>query len=92
MHLIVFLRPLGPPTLTGRRVEHVRLSPADLHKGLLAAGMPPAYADVIVAFDVAASQGYYAIVTPTVEAITGRAPVSVRDFLTGSRAALAAAA
>ncbi len=78
--------------LTGRRVDHVRLSPADLRKGLLASGMPPAYADLTVAFDVAASQGYYAIVTPVVQEITGKAPTSVREYLTANRAALAAAA
>lgn len=78
--------------LTGRPVEHIRLSPSDLKNGLLAAGLPPHLADVTVSFDVIASQDYYAIRTPTVEQIAGKAPTSVREYLTANRAALVAAA
>jgi NAD(P)H dehydrogenase (quinone) len=74
--------------LTGRPVTHVSVGPAELREGLRHAGLPPFMADALVAFDVAAAQGYHAVVTPTVKALTGREPTSVRAFLTAHRAAL----
>jgi NAD(P)H dehydrogenase (quinone) len=78
--------------LSGRKIQHVELSPDDLRRGLVAAGLPPFLADALVAFDVAAARGYHAVVAPTVVQLTGRAPASVRDFLTGRRGALLGAA
>jgi NAD(P)H dehydrogenase (quinone) len=54
----------------------------------LAAGLPAAFADALTDFDVAAAQGYHAIVTPTVKELTGREPTSVRAYLTANKAAL----
>jgi NAD(P)H dehydrogenase (quinone) len=78
--------------IAGRPVRHVPLDPADLRKGLVEAGLPQLYADVLVGFDVDAAEGYHAIATPTVKELTGREPASVRDFLTAQREALLAAA
>jgi NAD(P)H dehydrogenase (quinone) len=78
--------------LSGRPVAHVEVPPAGLRQGMVGAGLPPFLADALVAFDVAAAQGYHAIVTPTVKDLTGEEPVPLRDFLTANRAALKAAA
>jgi NAD(P)H dehydrogenase (quinone) len=78
--------------VAGRPVRHVPVEPADLRKGLVGAGLPQIYADLLVGYDVDAAEGYHAIVTPTVKELTGREPTSVRDFLTAQRAALLAAA
>jgi NAD(P)H dehydrogenase (quinone) len=74
--------------LSGKPVKHIPLAAADLRKGLLAAGLPPAFADGLTDFDVDAARGYHAIVTPVVKELTGREPTSVRAFLTANRAAL----
>jgi NAD(P)H dehydrogenase (quinone) len=78
--------------LTGKTVRHVALGGADLRTGLINAGVPHAYADALTDFDVAAAQGYHAIVTPAVKDLGGKAPTSVREFLTANRQALAPAA
>ena len=54
---------------------------AGLTEGLSHAGLPPYLVKVLVDFDVAASQGYHALVTPTVERLTGTAPQGLREFL-----------
>ncbi|MBB5754283.1 NAD(P)H-binding protein [Prosthecomicrobium pneumaticum] len=74
--------------LSGRTVTHIPVPAEGLRQGLTAAGLPPLMVDGLVAFDVAAAQGHHAIVTDTVERLTGRKPVSVADFLTAHRAAL----
>lgn len=74
--------------LTGKPVVHVSVPPAGLREGLLGAGLPPMLADGLVAFDIAAAQGHHAIVTSTVQDLTGRAPTTLREFLTANRAAL----
>jgi NAD(P)H dehydrogenase (quinone) len=78
--------------IAGRPVRHVSVDPADLQKGLIAAGLPQIYADLLVEYDVDAAEGYHAIATPTVRELTGREPTPVRDFLAAQRAALLAAA
>ena len=67
--------------LSGRPVVHVEVSPTGLAEGLSHAHLPPALVSALVDFDVAASQGYHAIVTPTVERLTGSAPVTLDAFL-----------
>lgn len=58
--------------------------------GLTGAGLPPFLVEALVAFDIDAARGYHAINAPTVEELTGRAPKSVRAFVTEHRAALLA--
>ena len=74
--------------ISGRPVSHIGVSADQLRAGLLGAGLPPFMADVLVDFDVVASQGYHALLAPTVKALTGREPGSVRDFLLANKAAL----
>ena len=67
-----------------------RVAPTTCFKGLTGAGVPPFMANALVEFDVAASQGYHAIVAPTVKEFGGSEPTSVREFLTANKAAFAA--
>ena len=76
--------------VTGKKVTHIPVSPDDLRKGLTGAGLPSFLVEALVAFDIDAARGYHAINAPTVQELTGRAPTSVRAFLTEHRAALLA--
>ncbi len=67
--------------VTGKPIVHVDVPPQGLTEGLSHAGLPPSLVKVIVDFDVAASQGYHALVTPTVERLAGTAPLLLREFL-----------
>lgn len=67
--------------LTGKPVAHVEVPPAGLREGLAHAGLPPALAQALVDFDVSAAQGYHALVTPTVERLSGDKPATLRAFL-----------
>ncbi len=78
--------------LTGKPIKHIAVSGEALKKGMEAAGLPPAVADLLVDFDVAAAQGYHAIATSAVKDLGGKEPTSVREYLTANRAALVAAA
>ena len=78
--------------ISGRTVVHVPVSAADLIAGMTAAGLPAPIASVLAAFDVDAAEGYHAMVTPVVAALTGRAPTPLRDFLAANRAAFVQAA
>ena len=78
--------------LTGKAITHIPLSADDLKKGMVAAGVPDAYATILAGFDVDASAGYHAVNTPVVKDLTGREPTSVRDYLNANRSVLAAAA
>lgn len=76
--------------LAGKKVTHIAVSPQDLAAGLAQAGLPPFLVDALVAFDVDASRGYHAITAPTVQELSGRAPIALRDFLSTHKAALTA--
>lgn len=67
--------------LTGKPVAHVDVPPQALAEGLSHAGLPPFVIKMIVAFDVDASQGYHALVTPTVQKLTATRPLAVEEFL-----------
>jgi NAD(P)H dehydrogenase (quinone) len=73
--------------LSGKPVTHHALPAEALRQGLLGAGLPPTMVEVLVDFDVSASQGQHAIVTDAVEALTGQAPVSVAAFLEANKTA-----
>ncbi len=67
--------------LIGKPVAHVEVPPQGLAEGLAHAGLPPHIVKVIVDFDVEASQGYHALVTPTVKRLTGNSPLPLKEFL-----------
>ncbi len=75
----------------GRHVEVVHVSDDELRQGLLAAGLPPALAAVLVSMDAATRRGLQGTVTDAVPAFTGHAAQSLAEFLAvdAHRAALA---
>ncbi|MDC0723121.1 NAD(P)H-binding protein [Nannocystis bainbridge] len=77
--------------VTGRPVQAVNVSPAQLREGMIGHGLPPALAEVLVSFDRAIAQGTLAVVSGAVEGLTGRRPTSVREFLAAHRSALVGA-
>lgn len=75
-------------SLTGKMVTRIGLSGAQLQAGLEAAGLPAAYATLLVAFDLDAAAGHHAITTDVVDRFTGRKPQALADFLNENKAAL----
>lgn len=78
--------------IAGKPLVHVAVPAPALREALLGAGLPPFYADALVAFDVDAAEGFHATVTPAVADLSGRAPMSVQDFLAANAAAIKAMA
>jgi NAD(P)H dehydrogenase (quinone) len=68
----------------------VNVTPDEVEKGLVAAGIPQFAARSVRELDEEASRGYQAIVTSTVANLTGRVPMSVEDFLQATVPALIA--
>jgi len=77
--------------LSGKSIQHVNVTPEEVEKGLVAAGIPQFAARGVRGLDEEASRGYQAIVTPTVKNFTGRVPMSVENFLQTTVPALVAA-
>jgi NAD(P)H dehydrogenase (quinone) len=75
--------------LTGRRIEHVNVSPREVVDGLVSHGMPDHVAKVLVAFDIAISRGELVGTSRGFEQLTGATPGSVQAFLAAHRHALA---
>jgi NAD(P)H dehydrogenase (quinone) len=76
--------------LSGKLIQHVNVTPNEVEKGLMAAGIPQFAARSVSELDGETSRGYQAIVTPTVTSLTGKAPISVKDFLHSTVPALIA--
>lgn len=74
--------------LTGHPVEFVPVTPEERVAQLTAAGTPEAIAKILVSSQVAISQGKMGTPTTAVKELTGRNPMSVREFLSAHRAAL----
>lgn len=74
--------------ITGKPATHIEVQPQGLAEGLAHAGLPPHMVKVVVDFDVEASQGYHALVTPTVQRLTGNSPLPLEEFLSKHLAAL----
>jgi len=83
----------GPEALTGEdlarivsevagvNVRYAPLPAAQLTAIYESAGLPAGIAAVLVSFDTASSRGEYENVSPTVEQLTGRAPLTMKQFL-----------
>jgi NAD(P)H dehydrogenase (quinone) len=67
--------------LSGKSIQHVNVTADEVEKGLVAAGIPQFAARSVRELDEETSRGYQAIMTTTVKDMTGRAPISVEDFL-----------
>jgi NAD(P)H dehydrogenase (quinone) len=76
--------------LSGKSIQHVNVTPEEVEKGLVAAGIPQFAARSVRELDEETSRGYHAIVTTTVTNLTGRVPLSVEDFLQATVPALMA--
>jgi uncharacterized protein YbjT (DUF2867 family) len=71
----------------GRPIRYEEVPPDAMRGGLLAAGLPPAYADGLLAILAAFAQGHAARVTDAVATITGRAPRTFAEYARDYRAA-----
>lgn len=74
--------------VTGRPIQVIPVSAEEKRNALIGAGLPPMVADLMLSFEAATAQGLVGAVSPAVAELTGRAPQSVRDFLTAHKAAL----
>ncbi|HEX5049250.1 MAG TPA: NAD(P)H-binding protein [Gammaproteobacteria bacterium] len=75
--------------LTGRPLRYKKLAREEHAKLLAGAGLPPFVVDAVLGFNQAAARGYHEVNAPTVADLTGHAPMSVKEFLTAHREALA---
>lgn len=73
---------------SGKTINVIAITPPELHKGLVAAGIPDGFAGVLVAFQNDAVTGYHGVVTNVVEHFSGRKPTAYADFITANKAAL----
>jgi NAD(P)H dehydrogenase (quinone) len=78
--------------LSGQQVKVVQLSDVMLTRVLIGIGTPMPIAWGITAFGRAVRRGYFDVVDPAFERLTGRPPVTLRDVLIGQRADLLAVA
>ncbi|MER9966937.1 SDR family oxidoreductase [Mesorhizobium sp. M0060] len=74
--------------VTGKPIEVVQLSDEALTEGLKAAGVPEAFAPIIVSFDTNTRSGRISMVTDAVETLSGRKPQPLKQFLEANKAAL----
>lgn len=73
---------------SGKPINVIAITPPELHKGLVAAGIPDGFAGVLVAFQNDAVTGYHGVVTNVVEHFSGRKPTPYADFIADNKAAL----
>jgi len=66
---------------SGRSIQHVNVTPEEVEKGLMAAGIPQFAARSVSGLDEEAARGYQAILSPAVKELTGEEPTSLEDFL-----------
>jgi NAD(P)H dehydrogenase (quinone) len=78
--------------LTGHAVTYVPVDAAERTAQLIAAGTPEPIAKMLVSGQLAIAHGKMGTATTAVKELTGREPVSVREFLSARRAALTPAA
>jgi NAD(P)H dehydrogenase (quinone) len=74
--------------LTGRTVLNESVTPEERTRQLIAAGTPEPIAKLLISTQVAIAEGKMGTPTTAVKDLTGRKPVSVREFLTAHRAEL----
>ncbi|TGQ69610.1 MAG: SDR family oxidoreductase [Mesorhizobium sp.] len=75
--------------VTGKPLEVIQVPDAVLAEGVKAAGLPEDVAHIVVSFDANTRSGRIAMVTDSVEALSGRKSVSLKQFLETNKAALA---
>lgn len=75
--------------IIGRPITVVPVTDEQLAGGMKAAGVPEAVIPTLVSFDIAAREGDLSEVTGEIEALIGRKPASLREFLVQNKMALA---
>ncbi|TPI27236.1 SDR family oxidoreductase [Mesorhizobium sp. B3-2-1] len=75
--------------VTGKPIQVVQLSDEALTEGMKAAGLPEPIAKLLVSFDAATRIGGLGMVTDSVEKLSGRKSVPLKQFLEANKAALA---
>jgi NAD(P)H dehydrogenase (quinone) len=73
---------------TGRPLNVVHVTDAQLTEGLKAAGLPEGFIPVIVSFDANTREGKIAMVTGDAETLSGGTLTSLEDFVAANKAAL----
>lgn len=73
---------------TGKPIQVVQLSDGALTEGMKAAGLPEPIAKVLVSFDAATRAGDLGMLTDSVEKLSGRKSVSLKQFIEANKAAL----
>ncbi len=66
--------------VTGKTITYQEVSPEAMRSNLLAAGLPADYSEFLLLILSFFKLGYSAAVLPTVEEITGKAPISFRQY------------
>jgi NAD(P)H dehydrogenase (quinone) len=74
--------------LTGQPVKYVPVSAEERTAQLISVGTPEPIAKMLVSGQLAVAQGKMGSATTAVKELTGKEPMSVREFLTARRAAL----
>jgi len=74
--------------VTGQEISYVPLELETVIQNMVSAGLPRPLAEGFASFDAAIVQGKFNNVSTTVEALTGRKPTSVAEFLAAHREAL----
>jgi NAD(P)H dehydrogenase (quinone) len=76
--------------VSGRAVEYVNLPAQDFKAGLVRAGLPEGFAQILAESDLAKLQGKLGPASQDFQTLTGRVPVSVAEFLTAHKDELSA--
>ncbi|MBZ9670490.1 SDR family oxidoreductase [Mesorhizobium sp. ES1-3] len=75
--------------VTGKPIQVIQLSDEALAEGMKGAGLPEPIARLLVSFDAATRAGDLGMVTDSVEKLSGRKSVPLKQFLEANKAALA---
>lgn len=67
----------------GKSLRHTTITDDEHRRKVAARGLPPQVAEISLGFFVASRRGEFAAVDPTLEALVGRPPVRMKDFLAG---------
>ncbi|MBB4687844.1 NmrA family NAD(P)-binding protein [Amycolatopsis jiangsuensis] len=72
--------------VTGRAIRHVVVSDDKYRDGMLAAGLPPEAADMMVGMFVASRRGDFGPADPALATLLGRPATSIEDYLAETQA------
>ncbi|MGH2362891.1 MAG: SDR family oxidoreductase [bacterium] len=66
--------------LLGRSISHINLSPSDLKSGMLAAGSPEEYADMLLDLECYYREDQASRITNDIKQVTGRDPIRFEQY------------